>query len=338
MRTFKLLIVLSIVSALTSVIIGQDKKGDISLYKGPIIDMHLHAENNSTLPPEELGLCIPLSNLVPHFDPKQEFGEAWTAALKNPSCQNPMWSSTSFEEYTSKIQSQLETYKVRPVVSGSTPILEEWNQKFSNTMIPSLEFQLERDSIPVDSLRRLFENNGFQVLGEISNQYAGIPPNDSRMDAYYALAEEMEIPVAIHMGTGAPGSPYLFSPKYVAAYSNPLLLEEVLKKYPKLRISIMHYGEPFIDELITMMYHYPQIYVDLGGIQWAYPSDYFYQYHLEKMMAAGFGKRIMFGSDTFLWPELLGKSIDIINEADFLTLEQKADIFYNNAARFLRMD
>lgn len=339
MKSFKFIIVLGILSACKSGQVNQIKSDEgVQLYKGPIIDMHLHAENDNTLPPEELGLCLPLSNLVPHFDPENEFSEAWTSALKTPNCENPTWSATSFENYTASIRSQMEAYKILPVVTGSGPILMEWKQKFGNAIVPSLEFQLERDSIPVDSLRGIFKNKDIRVFGEISNQYAGIPPNDPRMDDYYALAEELDIPVAIHMGTGAPGSPYLFSPKYVAAYSNPLLLEEVLNKYPKLRISIMHYGEPFIDELISMMYHYPQIYVDLGGIQWAYPSEYFYQYHLKKMVAAGFGKRIMFGSDTFLWPELLGKSIDIINEADFLTLEQKADIFYNNAARFLRMN
>ena len=55
------------------------------------------------------------------------------------------------------------------------------------------------------------------------------------------------------------------------------------------------------------------------------------------MVMAGFGKRILFGSDMIIWPELIGESISIINDAPFLTYEQKADIFYNNAARFLRL-
>ena len=100
----------------------------------------------------------------------------------------------------------------------------------------------------------------------------------------------------------------------------------------------MHYGEPFIDELIALLYHYPQVYVDLGGIQWTYPSEYFYEYHLKKMVSAGFGKRIMFGSDAMVFPDLIDKSIELIENADFLTKEQKRDIFYNNAARFLRLD
>ena len=46
----------------------------------------------------------------------------------------------------------------------------------------------------------------------------------------------------------------------------------------------------------------------------------------------------MFGTDQFQWPKLMAYSISIIQNADYLTPEQKRDILYNNAARFLRLD
>jgi hypothetical protein len=46
----------------------------------------------------------------------------------------------------------------------------------------------------------------------------------------------------------------------------------------------------------------------------------------------------MYGSDQMIWPDAVGLSIETIEEADFLTEEQKKDIFYNNAARFLRLE
>ncbi len=55
------------------------------------------------------------------------------------------------------------------------------------------------------------------------------------------------------------------------------------------------------------------------------------------MLEAGFGKRIMFGSDQMIWPEVIDVAVDAIQSAEFLTTEQRADIFYNNAARFLRL-
>lgn len=45
----------------------------------------------------------------------------------------------------------------------------------------------------------------------------------------------------------------------------------------------------------------------------------------------------MFGSDQMQWPETIALAIEAINTADFLTAEQKRDILYNNAARFLRL-
>ena len=55
-------------------------------------------------------------------------------------------------------------------------------------------------------------------------------------------------------------------------------------------------------------------------------------------MRAGVGKRLMFGSDQVYWPETIGRAIEAIESADFLTDEQRRDIFYNNAARFLRLN
>ena len=55
-------------------------------------------------------------------------------------------------------------------------------------------------------------------------------------------------------------------------------------------------------------------------------------------MRAGLGKRIMFGSDQMVWPEKIGEAVETIKQAPFLTEEQKRDIFYNNAARFLELN
>jgi len=38
-----------------------------------------------------------------------------------------------------------------------------------------------------------------------------------------------------------------------------------------------------------------------------------------------------------VWPGVIERSITAINDAPFLSDAQKRDIFYNNAARFLRL-
>ena len=115
-----------------------------------------------------------------------------------------------------------------------------------------------------------------------------------------------------------------------------LTLEEVLVKHPNLRVYIMHAGFPMLDDLLALLYAHPQVYVDVGYIVWGQPRAAFYRY-LQGIVEAGFGNRVMFGSDQIVWPGVIERSIASIDDAPFLSVEQKRDIFYNNAARFLRL-
>lgn len=45
----------------------------------------------------------------------------------------------------------------------------------------------------------------------------------------------------------------------------------------------------------------------------------------------------MFGSDQMIWPGVIEASVRAIEDAPFLDDQQKRNIFYNNAARFLRL-
>jgi predicted TIM-barrel fold metal-dependent hydrolase len=86
-----------------------------------------------------------------------------------------------------------------------------------------------------------------------------------------------------------------------------------------------------------MLYSHPQLYVDIAGNNWGLPRKEFHR-HLQLLVEAGFVKRIMFGSDAMLWPRTIEIAIESIEKTDFLSAEQKRDILYNNAARFLRLD
>jgi predicted TIM-barrel fold metal-dependent hydrolase len=156
------------------------------------------------------------------------------------------------------------------------------------------------------------------------------------MESYWALAEELDIPVAIHVGEGTIGTAYLGMAAYRARLTNPYDLEGVLVRHPRLRVSVMHLAAPLTDELIAVLGAHPQVYTDIGGMQWYYPRAFFYT-NLRKIIDAGFAKRVMFGSDQGDWAGVLEPAIAIVEEAPFLSVEQKRDIFYNNAARFLRL-
>jgi uncharacterized protein len=152
---------------------------------------------------------------------------------------------------------------------------------------------------------------------------------------YWALAQELEIPVGIHIGAGPPGAAAL-RPRYLARLSSALSLEPVLVRYPRLRVYIMHAGWPMLDDLLAVLYTHPQVHVDISFIVYALPRVEFYRY-LRTIVEAGFANRVMFGSDQMVWPGVIVRSIEVIEEAPFLSEEQKRDILYNNAARILRL-
>jgi predicted TIM-barrel fold metal-dependent hydrolase len=178
-------------------------------------------------------------------------------------------------------------------------------------------------------------------LGELVPQLIGISPNDARLEAYWALAEEFDIPVAIHMGPAPPGAAYESSPspfkfpEYRVAANNPLLLEEVLLRHKRLRILLMHAGWPFLDATLALLYAHPNVFVDVGALQAEFmvPRASYYR-HLRGLVEGGFSKRIVFGSD---FPTGVATGIDAILAADFLTDDQKADILCRNASRFLKL-
>jgi predicted TIM-barrel fold metal-dependent hydrolase len=209
--------------------------------------------------------------------------------------------------------------------------LQKWSKAAPGRFIIS-PFILDPAKTAPDDLRQELKAKRLAGIGEIGSQLIGIAPNDSRLDPYFALAEEFDVPVLIHTeGIGPP------LPSFRSASGSPLLLEDVMVSHPKLRIFVENTGYPYLDEMIAMMYQYPQLYGDVSTITWIIPRSAFYDY-LERLIKAGLGKRLMFGSDQMRWPEMIGEGIEAIEEADFLTEEQKRDILYNNAVRFLQID
>jgi hypothetical protein len=68
------------------------------------------------------------------------------------------------------------------------------------------------------------------------------------------------------------------------------------------RVFVENTGYPFIDQMIAMMYQYPQLHADVSTMTWVIPRAAFYDY-LEALVRAGLGKRLMFGSDQMRWPQ-----------------------------------
>ena len=226
---------------------------------------------------------------------------------------------------------------VKAVVSGAYKDVLQWKKNAPDKVIVGIGC-CNPAEVDVNLLRNEYKAGRLQMIGEWGSQYAGIAPNDPRGEPFFALAEELDIPVGLHMYPGGPpGTPYLPGSHFRVALGDPLLLEDVLARHPKLRIYVMHAGWPFLDHMLALMYAYPNVYVDLGVISWTQPRTEFHRY-LRALVEAGYSKRIMFGSDQMVWPEAIGMAVDAVKSADFLTPQQRSDIFYHNAARFFRLE
>jgi uncharacterized protein len=285
--------------------------------RGPIIDVHMHA--------------YPADEAIP-------------ADALNPATGKP----PGVKDGAAHLQACLAEMKrlniVRGVVSGGSgdrlAAAAHWRDVAPDRIIAGASVRGSADTpLPdINVLRTAFAEKRMRVLGEVTAQYAGLSLSDAQYEPYLALAEELDVPVAVHTGMGPPG--ISFDPccrGFRASLGNPALLEGALNRHPKLRVNVMHGGWPYLQETTALLFVYPQVYVDIGALNWAAPRAEFYAY-LSALMRAGFGKRVLFGSDHMYWPGAIGMAVDAVDAAPFLTPSAKRDIFHDNAARFLKLE
>ncbi len=315
---------------LIALVVSACALGQGRAYEGPIIDMHVHA-----IPIE----AFQHVTFCPGDSPKEfvaiDPGRR-DASQPTESCSHPLENPTSDASALAQFAAIFERRDIRGVVIGEGDVMEAWKGELGERLIPALPV-LFPDKIDLFGVRLRVERGEISVFGEVWSQQNGFSPSGPELEPLLALAEELDVPVGIHMGPGVPGLAYAAETSgYRARLTNPVELEEALIRHPKLRVYVMHAGYPMLDEMIHMLFSHPQLYVDISVINWYHPRAHFHHY-LEKLVDAGFGKRIMFGSDQVIWPRALEIAIEAIETADFLTHEQREDIFHDNAARFLRL-
>jgi predicted TIM-barrel fold metal-dependent hydrolase len=180
----------------------------------------------------------------------------------------------------------------------------------------------------IDWVAKQIKDKKIDYFGEVLGQYYGISSSDSLLYPYYALAEKNQLPVGVHTGGAGPDHG---SPNFKMEMGNPLLLQQMLKRFPKLKVWIMHSGEPFLQEAISVMRDHKTAYCDISAISnpRIVPEERFHTI-MKSLIDAGLEDRIMFGSDN----GDIVKVVSAVYALDFLSEQQKDKIFFKNAEKF----
>ncbi len=192
----------------------------------------------------------------------------------------------------------------------------------------------------IDWLRKNIQNGTIGALHEMMFNYDGTLPDHPKMAPYWALAEEFSVPVGVHSWSGPPPGRSIREdpdccPNYDGEMGNPMHLRPVLDRHPGLRIWLQHVGSDgdtnpqLWQQTLDLLADYPNVYVDLSITNSVLPIEQ-YESALNRLIDAGFGNRIMLGSDNVPLELILERleSLETIND------QQRVAIQYNNAANF----
>ncbi len=139
------------------------------------------------------------------------------------------------------------------------------------------------------ALRASLAGSPAALFGPLLAQSDGVAPDDTRLEPYWSLAVELDRPIAIALGPEPPGAT---SPRYRVALGDPLKLETVLIRHPKLRVVVVGAGWPFGDAMAGLMKRYPHVSVDIGPLTRTLP-DAEVRAYVRRLADAGMGGRIL---------------------------------------------
>lgn len=150
-----------------------------------------------------------------------------------------------------------------------------------------------------------------------------LPPNDRRYYPVYAACVDAGVPFCTQIGhTG---------PLRTSAYGRPIpYVEDVLLDFPELVFVGGHVGFPWVDELTSLIFKFPNFYIDTSAYTLArLPPDFV------RLLKGPGRKRIMFGSN---WPMI--EPAHCLKGLDGLGLDDEAKALFlsGTAKRVFNID
>jgi len=159
----------------------------------------------------------------------------------------------------------------------------------------------------------------------------GFSPSDPMLFPFYELCDAYRVPALVHIGPTSPALAF--------DTSDPFMLDEAARRFPRVNFILAHGGVNFMNESVMMCLYRPNIYLDTSGYQTTlYVNG---GGALRAVVARGVNHKVLFGTD---WPvfRLQGNQQSFIeplmSEAGPLSEASERErelILYKNAERLL---
>jgi predicted TIM-barrel fold metal-dependent hydrolase len=222
------------------------------------------------------------------------------------------------------------------VLSGPNNITAEWCLRAPHRFIASWlpDPVILNPDEEAEKFKDAIDNQGFRGLGELFVQYYfGVAANDQRLFPLYRICQERNLPVFFHTGFNGPDY-HRETPSFRVRLCDPLLLEDVIVAFPHLKIVMDHMSFPFTEQAIYMLLIHSNVYMDVATVNWCIGQAGFHRLLRQVTETVGTDK-ILFGSDQMNMPQMIPVGVNAIQEASFLSEDDKRKILGDNARKLL---
>ncbi len=146
----------------------------------------------------------------------------------------------------------------------------------------------------------------------------GKPPDDRIYYPLYAKCAELEVPIQIQVGHSAQ--------QFLPTVARPMLLDRVAIDFPELTIIGIHIGYPWVEEMISVAWKHPNVYIGCD----AHAPSYWDPSFVRFIDSRRGHEKVLFGTD---WPVVdFERAIREIRELG-LREETQQKLMWENAVR-----
>jgi predicted TIM-barrel fold metal-dependent hydrolase len=111
-----------------------------------------------------------------------------------------------------------------------------------------------------DAVKKLQDARDMGLQGvTVSPAAAGFHPTDTRAMMLYEAALDAGLPVMFD-------STALLAQSSSLEFAQPVLLDEVAREFPDLKLVLGSLGDPWVDQGVAMLAKHPSVYADLSGL------------------------------------------------------------------------